>query len=194
MRGVRGEAELEIELGQRVFYGGGYQEIVAVLLFEHALGDGVIEEGEQGIVEAIDVEQQDGFRVEPEGLPGEDFEHLLEGSEAAGEDEEGVGLLAHESLAGVHGVDDVELRDAAMGYLEINEDDGYHSGYISPRSDGGVRDGLHKADVRASVDEAYVASGESGAQLRGGVTIDWVDAVGRGTKDSEVASGSSGGR
>ena len=178
MRGVRGEAELEIELGQRVFYGGGYQEIVAVLLFEHALGDGVIEEGEQRIVEAIDVEQQDGFRVELEGLPREDFEHLLEGSEATGEDEEGVGLLAHEGFAGVHGVDDVELRDAAVGHLEIDEDDGYHPGYISSRSDCGVRDSLHEADVRAAVDEAYVASGEGCAELGGGVTIDWVDAVG----------------
>ena len=38
-----------------------------------------------------------------EGLPGEDFEHLLKGAEAAGQDEEGVGLLTDKGFAGVHG-------------------------------------------------------------------------------------------
>ena len=60
--------------------------------------------------------------MELERLPGEDFEHLFEGAEAAGQDEEGVGLLAHEGFAGVHGVDDVELGDAVVGDLKIDED------------------------------------------------------------------------
>jgi len=59
--------------------------------------------------------------VELEGLPGEDFEHLFEGSETAGKDEKSVGFFAHESLAGVHGVGDVEFGNTLMGDLEIDQ-------------------------------------------------------------------------
>ena len=103
--------------------------------------------------------------MEAEGLPGEDLEEFFEGAEAAGKREEGVGLLSHESLAGVHGVDDVKLGDAAVGDFEIDEDLWDDAGDAATGGNGGVGDGLHKADVGAAVDEADIARGESVAEL-----------------------------
>ena len=107
---------------QGIFDGVGDEEELAVLRLEHAFGDAVVEEDEELVVEAVDVEQKDGLRVDFEGVPGENLEELFEGAEAAGEDEEGVGFFSDEGLAGVHGAGDVELGDAVVGDLEIDED------------------------------------------------------------------------
>ena len=102
--------------------GIGDEEYLAALRLEHAFGDAVIEKGEELVIEAVEVKQEDRLVVELEGLPGENLEHLFEGAEAAGKDEEGIGLLAHESFASVHGVGDVELGDAVVGDFEVDED------------------------------------------------------------------------
>ena len=60
-RGISGNVERAYQSGyaemlEDLFYGGGYEEAGAVLRLEDALGDGVIEEVEQAVVEAVDVE------------------------------------------------------------------------------------------------------------------------------------------
>ncbi len=54
------------------------------LWLEHAFGDTVIEEEEEFVVEAVNVEQKDGLGVDFEGVPGENFEEFFKGTEAAG--------------------------------------------------------------------------------------------------------------
>jgi hypothetical protein len=169
-----------------VFDGGGDEEEVAVAGAEEAFGDGVVKKGEEGVVEAVEVEQEDGFAVEAEGLPGEDLEHLFQGAEATGEDEEGVGAPGHEGFAGVHGVDDVELGEAAMGDLHVDEDLGDDADDATSVSEGGVGDGLHEADVGAAVDEADAVGGEGLAEGLGGLGEVGVGAVGGGAEDGEV--------
>jgi hypothetical protein len=112
----------DVELPQGFFYAVGYEEDFPVLRFDHALGYAVIEEGEQFVVEAIDVQQEDRFLVEFEGVPRENFEEFFKRAKASGESDEGVCALSHEGLARVHGVGDVQLSYAMVGYFEINQD------------------------------------------------------------------------
>jgi hypothetical protein len=60
-----------------------YQEFAALCL-EHAFGDAVIKEDQELIVEALNIEQKDGLGMDLEGVPGEDFEEFLKGTEATG--------------------------------------------------------------------------------------------------------------
>ena len=173
--------------GQGFFDSGRYEEDLAVLRLQHAFGDAVVEEGEELIVEAVDVEQDDGLLVEFEGLPCEDFEHLLEGSEAAGQDEEGIGFLAHEGFAGVHGAGDMQLGDAVVGDLEIDEDLGDDAYDSTSVGEAGFGDGAHEADGGSAVDEADVLLGEGAAEVLGGFAVDGVGAVGGGAEDGQVA-------
>ena len=175
------------ELGEGVLNGVGYEKDLAVLRLEHAFVDAVVEEGEELVVEAVDVEQDDGLLVKLEGLPGEDFEHLFEGAEATGEDEEGVGLLTHECLASVHGVGDVELGNAVVGDFEINEDFGDDAYDAASVGEAGFGDGAHEADGGSAVDEADVALGESAAEMLGGFRVDEIGSVGGGTEDGQIA-------
>ena len=109
---------------QCLFYGRGREEHFTVLPLEQAFVDAVVEEAEELVVEAVDVEQEDGLLVEIEGVPGEDFEEFFEGAEASGERNEGIGALTHESFAGVHGVGDVQLGDALVSDFQIDQNFG----------------------------------------------------------------------
>ncbi len=146
----------------------------------------MVEEGEKWVVEVIDVEQHDRFLVELEGLPGKDFEHLLEGSEAAGKDEEGVGFFAHEGLAGVHGVGDMKLGDAVVGDLEIDEDlrDDTYDAASGGRHDFGYS--RHEANGSSAVDEADASFGEGAPELLGCFSVDGISSVGGGAEDGYV--------
>ena len=173
-------------MGECVLNRIGYEEDFEALRFEHAFGDAVVEEGEELVVEAVDVEQDDGLLVKLEGLPGEDFEHLFEGAEATGEDEEGVGLLTHECLASVHGVGDVELGDAVVGDFEIDEDLGDDAYDAASVGETGFGDGAHEADGGSAVDKADVLLREGAAEVLGGSGVDGVGSVGGGAEDSQV--------
>lgn len=120
----------------------------------------MVEEAQEVIVEAIDVEQEDWLVVEAEGLPSEDFEHLFERSEATRKNEEGLRLFGHEGLASVHGVDDVKLGDAVVGDFEIDEDLWDDTDDVAAGCEGRLGDGLHKAYIGSAVYEADVAGGE----------------------------------
>jgi hypothetical protein len=153
---------------------------------KHAFDDAMIEKGQQWVVEASGVEQEYGFGVNFEGLPGEHFEELLEGAEAAGEDEEGVGALAHECFAGVHGVGDVKLGEAVLGDLEIDEDLGDDADNVAACSERSLGDGAHEAYAGAAVDEADTTLGKGAAESLGHLAIDGACAFRRGTEDSDV--------
>lgn len=157
--------------GQGFIDGAGFEENGTALGAKHALLDSGVEPGEERVVEAGDVDEDDGFAMEVEGLPGEDLEHLFHGAEAAGKDEEGVGALAHEGFAGVHGGGDVELGEALVGDLLINQDEGNDADDDAAGGEAGVCHGAHKADLGAAVDKADAATGEGSAEIFGGLLI-----------------------
>ena len=149
----------------------------AVARLEQAFGDAVVQEIKQLVVEAIDVEKNDGLLVQFQRLPGEDLEHFFEGAEATGEDEEGVGEFAHHCLAGVHGAGNVELGNAVVGNLEIDEH--FRDDTDDPASGCERRfsQRLHKADVGSAVDDADVLLCKDAAEFDGGFAVDTVSTV-----------------
>lgn len=167
-------------------YRAGYEQHFAVLRLEHAFGDAVIEEVEQAVVEAVGVEEKDGFLMQAERVPGEDLEELLEGAEASGKRDEGVSVLADEGLAGVHGVGDVQLGDAAVGDFEIDEHLWNNADDFTASGKRGFCDGAHEADLRASVDDADVSFGERAAKSFGSHAVDGVGTVSGSAEDGYV--------
>jgi hypothetical protein len=81
-----------------------------MFVFQETPIDHVVEDGEQGVVVAGDVEETAGFSVLAELRPGKNLEELFERAGAAGERDEPFGELGHRGLALVHRADDVCRR------------------------------------------------------------------------------------
>src|SRR6266436_8205721 len=91
--------------------------------------DDMIEEGAQRCPVAADVDEQDRLVVQLKLFPADDLEHLIERSDAARQDREGIGALGHQPLALVHTVDDDQFANAAMsdlGIAKMRWDDARH--------------------------------------------------------------------
>src|SRR4051794_41252831 len=56
--------------------------------------------------------QADRLAVQAQLRPRQHLDELLQGADAAGQDEERVGQVGHEHLAGVHGLHDAQVGDA----------------------------------------------------------------------------------
>jgi hypothetical protein len=144
---------------------------VAMSLADEILGDSVVEEREERVVEAFDIEQAVRLLVEAELGPGEDFGKFLERAETAGKGDEGIGKVGHEGLAFVHGGDDAEVFEALMGDFLRDERFGDDADDFAAGSERGIGDGAHQADATAAEDEADVALGEERAEIAGGPGI-----------------------
>lgn len=187
VRGLQGEAlGRGFEEAKGLIDRAGDKQDLATLLFEQTFCDAVVEEGEELVVEAVDVEEEYRFRVEFEGLPCEDLEQLFKGAEASGKGDEGIGLFAHEGFAGVHGVGNVELGDAMVCDFELDEDLGDHSDDATVGSERCLRGSLHEADVGSSIDKTDVSLGESASQERGCFTVKRIRSVGRGAEYGNI--------
>src|SRR3546814_19216872 len=75
-----------------------------------ACGDHMVHKIQKRPPVAVLVDQHDRLVVQPELLPGDDLEGFVERAEASGQNDESVGPFDHHPLAGMHAVDDVELR------------------------------------------------------------------------------------
>jgi hypothetical protein len=78
----------------------------------------------------------------------------------------------------VHGVDDVKLRDAVMGDLEIDEDVRDNSGDIASGGEDGVCYGLHESYAGTAIDEANAARGEGSTKIVSDLAVDGLSAIG----------------
>jgi len=148
----------------------------------------VIEEDEELIVEAVDVEKKNGLGVNFERMPGENLEEFFEGAEPTREGDECVGFFSDERLASVHGARDVEFGDAVVGDLKIDEHLGDDANDLSVSGQGCLRNSPHETHIGSAVDEADVASSERVAKFLGGGAVDRTGSIGGGAKDSDVTN------
>ena len=143
----------------------------AILGREETLGDSVVDVRDQMIEEALDVHQAAALPLEAELGPRHDLEQLLQRSEPARQREEAVRERAHEGLALVHSVHDVQLRHALVRRLARHEVARNHADYLAPRVERGIGHDAHHADVAAAVDEAELRLAEASPNVLGGPEI-----------------------
>ncbi len=161
--------EAVLEDGEGFFRSVGELEEVEILegdgslLGEHLKVDDVLP-----VTGAVD-DDGDGFGELVGLVEGEEFEHLVEGAEAAGEDDEGLGEvgepeLAHEEVVEVEveGRGDVGVGELLEGELDV-EADGFAAGLVSAAVGG-----LHDAGATAGGDDETVAAAGEGAGPLGG--------------------------
>ena len=75
----------------------------------------LVQEGDEPVVKACDIEQRAGLRMVPELRPGPDFEQLFERPDTAGHGNEPVGQFGHQGLALVHRADHPQVRQTIVG-------------------------------------------------------------------------------
>ena len=81
----------------------------------------MIHEGDHPVPEAGDVEQGERLGVIAERVPAPRLEQFVERADAAGHGDEGVGKVGHLRLALVHVGDEVQLGEAGMRDLEVDQ-------------------------------------------------------------------------
>jgi hypothetical protein len=129
-----------------------------------------VEHRHQGLPEAVDVEEGAGLLAEAKLAPGQHLEHFVQRAETAGQGDEPIGQLEHPRLARMHGIDDFEAGDAAMGDFPVDQLLRDHADDLTAVRQHGVRDDAHQADVAAAVHQGDAVSGEACAEcfrLRG---------------------------
>src|SRR5665213_2036698 len=89
---------------------GRHDDHRPILRLDETFVDRVLEERQQAIVKAFDVQQAAWLLMETQLRPRQDFEELLQRAPPARDRDEAIGQVGHERLPLVHGRDDAEIR------------------------------------------------------------------------------------
>ena len=92
--------------------------------------------------------------MQAELRPRQLLEQLVERAEAAGQRGEAVRELGHQRLPLVQRADDVQLRQAAVRELAVDERLRDHADHLAAGRERSVGDGAHQPDPAAAVDDA----------------------------------------
>ena len=161
-----------LERGQQVVEVVADRQQRARLRAQEALLHGVVEEGDERLVVARDVQQPQRLGVDAELRPGVDLEELLERADAAGQRDEGVGELGHERLALVHGADHPQVVEAGVADLAVEDRLGDDADDLAAR--GARRVGQRRPSsrrLRAAVDDAHAALRQAAPDGLGGLQV-----------------------
>ena len=151
------------------FFGcGGHLPYLAVHGAHEAFVEGALELCQQGVVVACCVEDNDGFKVEAELFPRDDFEQFLERSHPAWQGHAGVAQLGHLLFAAVHiGCDDEARHTLVLPLLVYhklrNNADGLATSLHTAFGGGG-----HQPRAPCPVDERMTMRGKGLAEALGG--------------------------
>ncbi|QDU32635.1 hypothetical protein KS4_06690 [Poriferisphaera corsica] len=168
-------------------------EEVHVFGFGKFLVDVVLHEFDEGVVEVVGVDEDDGTVVVFEVTKHHDFGEFFEGSDAAGEDDEGVGFGVHERFTFAHGLGDDELVGIGVGDLDVLHGFGDDAKECCAGGLCGACDFAHESDFAAAPDEGVVALADEGAEGLSGGFIGGINTVGSGAEDADFFAGGHGG-
>lgn len=158
----------------------GDQQLVGIAVYtehlfrlrpEESLVVHVVNERDQRVVVALDVEEADGAGVETELGPGEDLEEFVERADAAGERDEAASDVGHHLFALMHGVDDVQGVDAGVPEFAVHELLGDDAGDDPAVGEHGIGDMAHQAGAAAAVDQINTTFGHGAAEGPRGVRV-----------------------
>ena len=151
--------------GEHIFDAGDGGEQLARLGVGETGGDYIIDQGKEALPITADIENDDGLGMLAQLLPGDDLQALVEGAEAAGQNDEGIGQAEHGIFAGVHGADFEQFRDAVVADLELVEKFGDDAGHSAAAGQHRVGDDAHQSDAAAAEDQPDAARRHGRAQL-----------------------------
>ena len=126
------------------------------------------EQRQQRLPEAVDIGQQDRLAVPSELLPGELLDQFLQRADPAGQGDERIRSLEHQSLALMHVARDDHLLHARQRMFTRGQEVRNDAGDGAAVVEDGCRDGAHQADRAAAIDQPDLVSGERFTKGDGG--------------------------
>jgi len=141
------------------------QDHGAMLRRQKALGDRVVEEGDQRIKIVLSVEEPARLVVHAELRPGEDLAKLFERPEAAGQGDERIREIRHQRLAFMHRPDDAQIRQPGVRHFLVCQCLRNHADHVPTGVEHRIRQLAHQSDVAAAVDEAESPYRQDAAEL-----------------------------
>jgi hypothetical protein len=149
----------------------------------------VIHERDERLPEAPGIDQPDRLVVHAELSPREDLEQLVEGPEASGQRDEGVGQFHHGGLALVHRLHHAQLGQPGMRDLALNERARDDSDHLTPRLECRVGRVAHQADARPAIDEPQTRARDGRTQLASRCRVSRAESGARTAEDADTARG-----
>src|SRR5512138_521315 len=140
---------------------------------------------EERVEVSPDIRDHDGLAMDPELLPRDHFEELLERPEPPRKRHEGIAEVEHRLLAVVHGLDDPKLRQARVGGFATNESPGDHADDLPAGSEDFIGEHPHEAERGAAVDESNSSPGDLAAERTDLTLHGWIPGRARAAVDDD---------
>lgn len=134
----------------------------------------LLDETEERIEKAVDVEESDRFVVKRELQPGEGLEEFLQGAKASGQRDETRTQVCHHLFAFVHAAHDVQCADTAVAEFFIEQrlrDDADHFSVVGQCS---ICQRAHQSDIASTIDDSDAGLSEEGTHGAGSGMIDGI--------------------
>lgn len=132
----------------------------SIICCEEAVIRIFVEHGFEQIVASQCIENTHGFAAQTEGFENVELEEFIEGSDAAGQDGEGIRDVFHRGFSLVHAFGDDDLSASFEGKSRTIEDFGDDGDDLSIGFGSPLCDGTHNALVVTAVNEIMALRGE----------------------------------
>ena len=127
--------------------------------------------GQQPVVVAEGIDQQDGAEKLAEPLEGHGLEQLFEGAAAAGQGDDSIGIFQHSGLAGTHVLDDFQRREPLVTGFYPGQEFGNDAVDFGARRQRTLSHRAHQAMSTTAVDNGQAGPTEGLAQSFRGADI-----------------------
>ena len=159
-------------------------EQFSCLLPGKARNDYVVEKLAQLRPVAADIGEQDRLVVEPELLPAEDLEHLVEGADATGQNGECICSLRHQTFSLMHALDHHQFRRTGVRQLGVAQARWNDPDDFSAAGQSSIGEQTHQPDPPAAVNQPDPGRRQASPELGRRLPVLAVDRAGRAAIDA----------
>ncbi len=140
--------------------------MLAMLQLQKTLLHRAVEHREQRLPVLHCVQQDDGFFMNRQLRPAENFAQFIQRSKAAGQRDKRIRQLRHHVLAFVHAANNMQLGQASMRHLAVSQLLRNDSDNFPARSEYCVCNDAHQAHMRPAIDQPEASLRHFGTQFR----------------------------